>query len=266
MSNESYMGVPYVNQLAPTFKKEDFLGSSLGTNNGHANSKVLDLPVPGSVAEGLMVVVDNVVQEPTADYTIHETANAQPKILKFASAPSGSASIYVIHRGYATVNQTPPTGSVTDTALAANLKSFTTDSFTGDASTTAFTLSETPPNANSILVSVNGSVQKATTDFSLSSATLTFTSAPASAAVILVKHLGVRGVLRRGPDYQLDTFNGDGSTTAFTLSNSISTNNAFVYYNGTCMQPTDDYAISGTTLTFTFAPLNNSDIMVRYQL
>ena len=266
MSNESYMGVPYVNQLAPSFKKEDFLGSDLGTNNSHTNSKVLDIDVPGSVAEGLLVVVDNVVQEPTADYTVHETSDAKPRILKFASAPSGSASIYVIHRGYATVSSTPPTGSVTDTALAANLKSFTTDSFTGDGSTTAFTLSETPPNANSILVSVDGSIQKVTTNYTLSSATLTFTSAPANSAVILVKHLGVRGVLRRGPDYQLDNFTGDGSTTAFTISNAVTTNNAFVFYNGTCMKPTTDYAISGTTLTFTFAPLNASEIMVRYQL
>ena len=266
MSNESYMGVPYVNQLAPSFKKEDFLGSALGTNNGHTNSKVLDIDVPGSVAEGLLVVVDNVVQEPTADYTVHETSASKPRILKFASAPSGSASIYVIHRGYAATNQTPAAGSVNDTALAANLKSFTTDNFTGDGSTTAFTLSETPPNANSILVSVNGSIQKVTTNYTLSSATLTFTSAPAGSAVILVKHLGVRGVLRRGPDYQLDNFTGNGSSTAFTISNAVTTNNAFVFYNGTCMKPTTDYAISGTTLTFTFTPLNNSDIMVRYQL
>ena len=61
-------------------------------------------------------------------------------------------------------------------------------------------------------------------------------------------------------------FSGDGSTTAFTISNAVTTNNAFVFYNGTCMKPTTDYAISGTTLTFTFAPLNASEIMVRYQL
>ena len=43
-------------------------------------------------------------------------------------------------------------------------------------------------------------------------------------------------------------------------------NDAFVFYNGICMQPTTDYGISGVTLTFTFTPLNSSNIMVRYQV
>ena len=189
MSNESYMGVPYVNQLAPSFKKEDFLGSDLGTNNSHTNSKVLDIDVPGSVAEGLLVVVDNVVQEPTADYTVHETSDSKPRILKFASAPSGSASIYVIHRGYATVSSTPPTGSVTDTALAANLKTFTTADFTGDGSTTAFTIGTSGRTANNILVTVNGIVFHPSDDYTLSGTTLTFTVAPSADAEIRVRYL-----------------------------------------------------------------------------
>ena len=32
------------------------------------------------------------------------------------------------------------------------------------------------------------------------------------------------------------------------------------------MQPTTDYGISGVTLTFTFTPVNSSNIMVRYQV
>ena len=38
----------------------------------------------------------------------------------------------------------------------------------------------------------------------------------------------------------------------------------FVFYNGVCMKPTTDYGISGATLTFTFTPVNNSQIMARY--
>ena len=53
--------------------------------------------------------------------------------------------------------------------------------------------------------------------------------------------------------------------TAFTLSQAVPVNSAFVFYNGVCMKPTTDYGISGVTLTFTFTPLNNSNIMVRYQ-
>ena len=62
----------------------------------------------------------------------------------------------------------------------------------------------------------------------------------------------------------LDNFTGNGSTTAFTLSNNASVNDVFVFGNGVAMKPTTDYGISGATLTFTFTPVNNSQIMARY--
>ena len=58
----------------------------------------------------------------------------------------------------------------------------------------------------------------------------------------------------------------DGSNTSFTLSDATTANDAFVFYNGVMMQPTTDYGISGVTLTFTFTPVNSSNIMVRYQV
>jgi hypothetical protein len=161
----------------------------------------------------------------------------------------------------------PPTGSVGADQLAANLKSFTTDAFTGDGSTVAFTLTETPTVTNSVMVFVDGILQKTSTNYSISGATLTFTSAPDASSEIEAKHMGLRGVVRRGPDYQYDAFTGDGSTVAFNLSNSgVPTNNAFVFYNGVCIKPTTDYSISGSTMTLTFAPVSASEIMVRYQI
>jgi len=52
-----------------------------------------------------------------------------------------------------------------------------------------------------------------------------------------------------------DTFDGDGSDTTFTLSNSASTNTVIVTLNGVVQEPTTDYTVSGTTLTFTTAPV-----------
>ena len=92
----------------------------------------------------------------------------------------------------------PPTGSVGADQIATNLKSFTTDAFTGDGSTTAFTLTETPAVANSVMVFVDGILQKSTTNYSISGATLTFTSAPDASAEIEAKHMRLRGVVRRG--------------------------------------------------------------------
>jgi len=151
------------------------------------------------------------------------------------------------------------------------MKSYTVDSFTGDGSTTDFTLSETPYSASALMVSIDGIIQKpgASANYTVSGSTLTFTSAPDSAMEIEARHLGVRGVKRRAPEWQLDNFTGDGSTTTFTLNTSgVSTNNAFVFYNGVALKPTTDYTINTSTgvVTVTFAPINASEIVVRYQL
>ena len=60
-----------------------------------------------------------------------------------------------------------------------------------------------------------------------------------------------------------ETFDGDGSTTAFTLSTEATTNTVFVNLNGVLQTPTTAYAVSGTTLTFTEAPVTGDKIEVR---
>ena len=58
---------------------------------------------------------------------------------------------------------------------------------------------------------------------------------------------------------------GDGSTTAFTIGTSGRTaNNILVTVNGIVFHPSDDYTLSGTTLTFTVAPSADAEIRVRY--
>ena len=256
----SYIGVQATNRLSPSFVKEDFTG------NGSATQFTLTNEVPGGNEDNVMVVLSNIVQEPTSAYTIIDDSNNLPKILKFDAAPGNGEKIYVVHHGIGTYTRKPAPGSVGINELETNLKSFTTDTFTGNGSTAAYTMSETPSNANSVMVFVDGILQKSSTNYSISGATLTFTANVANNAEIEVKHLGLRGVQRRSTGYQLDTFSGNGSSTAFTLSSAVGVNDAFVFYNGICMQPTTDYGISGTTLTFTFTPLNSSNIMVRYQV
>jgi len=269
--SDSYIGVSAPNRISAAFQKEDFLGSNLSTITvsgvAFTNAYELDTDVDGANAENLYVVMGNVVQEPDVAFVIHENSSSQPRIIQFTSAVTATEQIYVVHRGIGSTSMKPPTGSVGADQLAANLKSFTTDVFAGNGSATAFTLSETPAVANSVMVFVDGILQKSSTNYSISGATLTFTSAPDASAEIEAKHMGFRGVVRRGPDYQYDAFTGDGSATTFTLSNAgVPTNSAFVFYNGICIKPTTDYSISGSTMTLTFAPVNNSEIMVRYQI
>ena len=59
------------------------------------------------------------------------------------------------------------------------------------------------------------------------------------------------------------TFSGDNSTVAFTLSESQTTASCIVSINGVVQLPTTAYAVSGTTLTFTEAPLSGDAIEVR---
>jgi hypothetical protein len=64
------------------------------------------------------------------------------------------------------------------------------------------------------------------------------------------------------------TFNGDNSTVAFTLSalsgsDSYTVAGVFVTLNGVVQEPTTVYGISGTTLTFTSAPASGDLIEVR---
>ena len=59
------------------------------------------------------------------------------------------------------------------------------------------------------------------------------------------------------------TATGDGSTTGFTVTNGTTVHNVLVFENGVCQEPTTDYTVSGTTLTFGTAPANGVKIVIR---
>ena len=59
-----------------------------------------------------------------------------------------------------------------------------------------------------------------------------------------------------------DTFTGDGSETAFTLSGASTTNAVFVRIHGVVQRNGTDFNVEGTTLTFTTAPPNASNNIV----
>jgi len=129
--------------------------------------------------------------------TTSVTINTGSGIL-FSEAPTAASVIYVVHEGNATYNLVPTAASVGPSQLADNLRNFTVDTFTGDGTTTTFTLSDTPSSANSLLVMVDGIVQTRTTNYTLSGAVVTFTDAPDSSAAITIIHLGFSTISRTG--------------------------------------------------------------------
>ena len=126
------------------------------------------------------------------------------------------------------------------------------DTFSGNGSTTAFTLTTTPAGEDNLIVFIEGVYQNPA-DFTLSGTTLTFDVAPANSRNIIVYHVAA---LVSGNNLTHNQFTCNGSTTAFTLSLApIHENNTQVFLNGV-YQNKNTYAVSGTTLTLDTAPAN----------
>ena len=172
----------------PSFQATAPFAVNTFTGDGSTTTFTLSQAVPGANEAMVEVVVENVQQNPIDAYTISGLDN---KSLVFSEAPISGAAIYVIHKGEGTYNLQPSTGSVTSATLDPVLRNFTVDTFTGNGSTTSYTLTDTPYSANSIIVTVDGILQTATTNYTVSGTTLSFgTDAPASGAAITVLHLG----------------------------------------------------------------------------
>jgi hypothetical protein len=146
-----------------------------------------------SRAAQLMISVNGVMQEPNDTATPSNGFGYDlESVIVFSAAPSSSDAFW---------------GSL----VANNFASFDisdnkVDNFTGDGSTTAFTLSKAAVNAENLLVTIDGVVQypsdgQNTRSYSVTgtnSASITFASAPANGAVIQVRHIGFAGAATGG--------------------------------------------------------------------
>jgi hypothetical protein len=147
---------------------------------------------------------------------------------------------------------------LTDVVNEALASSFTRQAFEGDGSDTTFTLNKTPSNENDLIVFIEGVFQTQSA-YSLSGTTLTFSAAPADGREIIVYHVSAAV---SGDSLALNTYAGDGSTVAFTMSvDPLYENNTMVFIDGV-YQNKSTYATSGTTLTFDTAPANGTAIDV----
>ena len=97
----AYIGAQIENRISPAFIKEDFTG------NGSDTVFTLTNEVPGGASQNVMVMVNNVVQEPDVAYTIADDSSSKPTKLTFTGTPASGDSIYVIHRGIGTFMQKP---------------------------------------------------------------------------------------------------------------------------------------------------------------
>lgn len=135
--------------------------------------------------------------------------------------------------------------------------SFPFDQFSGNGSTTAFTLTYAPASTTSIIVAISGVVQNPNL-YSVIGTTLTFSPAPPSGTNnISVLYLGlpVIGVSSPGNTayFSSTSFTATASQTTFTPSGSYQVGFINVIRNGSQLAPADYTATNGTTVV-----LNNA--------
>ena len=136
---------------------------------------------------------------------------------------------------------------------------FEKDIFTGDGSTTQFTLTHNVASATSMIVSLGGVIQEPGSAYDIAmvsgSQKIVFASAPANSVRCFVVYLGRQQLVasRTATDTTptIDTFTGNGSTAAYTLSVAPPNENYLAVFWDGVYQHHSEYSVSGTTLTFT---------------
>ena len=193
---------------------------------------------------------------------------------------SFGARIFVIYLGKQLL-----TPSTTDDATVPLV-----EHFSGNTSTTLFSLGRTPPNQSSILVFVDGVFQRGSGNaYTLAGASITFTGAPPTGTNNITVHYVATqnnsvptvtdGSITNASlniDYNEATYRAPTvvTTTASQTTQTIKRPNLTAYYdvnstlvllNGVMLIPTTDYTISSTTLTLAGgAAQTGSSLVIRY--
>ena len=181
--------------------------------SGNGSNTVFTLTRTVQKEVDLDVYVENVSQEPITAYSVSGTT------LTFTGAPpSGTNNIYVVYRNFDSGAQVyVADGSITYAKLANNIRIFTTDNLTPNGNNTVFTLTEPPADANTVMVTVDGVVQRAPVHYTTTGNTITFTSSPPAGANVHVRHLGFRttqAITTLPANTTLTQINLSGQTTA----------------------------------------------------
>ena len=132
-----------------------------------------------SDATQLQVAINNVIQRPNKnDASFTEGYAVQNRNILFKTAPTSSDIFWG-----SLIGEAHETFDISDNKV---------DAFTGDGSTTSFTLSRVPPSINDLDVTLDGVTQHITA-YTLIESELTFSAAPANGVAIQVKHIGFAG-------------------------------------------------------------------------
>ena len=189
------------------------------TFTGDGSTTTFDLSQAASSANDIIVVVNNVRQEPGASksYTLGLDGNGASVRVTFNTAPENADEIYVINP--TRVESIARAGDVSANAISGQTElaeqaadgdfllvydtsagtikkiqvsnvspSKSSGTATGDGSTVAFTINS-GRSVDDVFVIVNGVTLVPTTDYTIASTTLTFSTAPVSGAEIQFRYI-----------------------------------------------------------------------------
>ena len=256
----SYIGNQSENKVSPARMREYVTG------DGSATTFDLSHDIPGYGAENLIVVVNNVIQEPASAYTITNDANGRPRRLDFGAGNvlATTDTCYVIYQATGQLYHTPPANSVGYSQLEANLRSGRVDQFAGSAgasSNTVFTLTETALNANSIMVYVNGIYQRPTTNYTVSGTALTFTASLSDTDEVDVHHMSIRSTVSHVADGSVGSANLKSED--FTINGNLTVTGATTTVNSTTLTIDDKNIELGSTASPTDTTADGGGITLK---
>jgi len=196
--------------------KEDTNNIKLATtaNNAASNTAINISAVGTGASHTLNVAFDGVNTKFTASYSagtkVHMKRSAQLSLAVngVIQQPNDTATptngfgfdqgSVIVFSQAPTVNDTFWGHILADNTVTFDVSDNKVDNFTGNGSTTSFTLSKVVPNNENVLVTIDGVIQyptdSATTRaYSVSENILTFTAAPGNLVAIQVRHIGYAG-------------------------------------------------------------------------
>ena len=168
-------------------------------------------------ASQLMISINGVLQQPHDSATPSSGIGVAPdSVLVFSTAPATTDVVF---------------GSIMSTNLSSfEISDNLIDNFTGDNSTTNFTMSKSPPDARNILVTLDGVVQypsdtSTTRSYSVTNNTLSFTNAPPTGVLIQVRHIGFSGSAASGGTNLITSVFGRTGDVVLTNSDDVTIRN-----------------------------------------
>ena len=213
--------------------------TTVDTFTGNGSQTTFNLSVTPDSEDSTFVFLNGVYQE------------------KSTYSVSGSSLILT---DVATANDDIEVTTVSGSIMNVSPSAYSTRIYQGDGSTNTFTISS-GHTANTIMVFNNGVCQFPVDDYTVSGTTLTYVLTPELDETIQIRELPINKLVPL--TYQMRRYTANGVQTQFTVTAGQTANSMFVYENGICQVPILDYTVSGATLTFVTAPVNNVIIQIR---